>query len=203
MVRIRGLALLLASLVLQASLLCAQTRSKDRFEAGGQLTLNRLREFQGTDPGGGVRVAWYPHRSIAIESQFDVLGSGLRGIAAYNRLRVQNLFGLKAGVGSRQFALFAKLRSGYTRFMEGSGRVGCIAVFPPPVDCLLAGGYTAYTMDVGGGVEFRPQPRFVLRLDAGDTMLRLPGPSRSKAGVRTGRYLSHGFQVGIGAAVRF
>jgi hypothetical protein len=88
-------------------------------------------------------------------------------------------------------------------FRESPGPFACIAVFPPPLSCTLASGRTVFAFDVGGGVEFYATPRTFVRVDAGDLLLKYPGPVFDTNLTVRQTFYSHDFRFAAGAGVRF
>jgi hypothetical protein len=58
----------------------------------------------------------------------------------------------------------------------------CVATFPPPLSCTLAGGRTLFALNAGGGVELFPSPRTVFRATISDRIVRYPGPAFDTSG---------------------
>jgi hypothetical protein len=57
---------------------------------------------------------------------------------------------------------------------------------------------------MGGGVELFPTSRVVVRVDAGDRMLKYPGPVfDSSRTVRDRDFFSHDLRLAFGAGLRF
>ena len=81
----------------------------------------------------------------------------------------------------------------------------CILIFPTPLSCQLAGGYTAFAAEVGGGasVGLIPSGRLRASLEAGDLMVRYGFTSFRPGGTTTDGFISHNLLVTIGAAWRF
>jgi hypothetical protein len=95
-----------------------------------------------------------------------------------------------------------KLRPGFLKFRGEP--VVCILIFPPPLSCELAAGRTLFALDVGGGLELSTAGRTAIRFDAGDRILKYPGPSFRTGGVVSqGDFYSHDFRFSAGAGVRF
>jgi hypothetical protein len=69
---------------------------------------------------------------------------------------------------------------------------------------VLAGGKTMFALDVGGGIELFPTGRTVIRIDAGDRMLRYPGERLGSGGaIEDAAFFSHDFRFTAGAGLRF
>jgi hypothetical protein len=120
--------------------------------------------------------------------------------------RWQGLFGAKAGLRKRRFAVFGKARSGFLHF-NGLTRVtnvdkfflspiGCVAEIVSSVDDKK----TVFNFNFGASVEFYLPKRIFLRADAGDTVIHYP--TRSPAEFNPG-FTTHNFQFAAGIGVRF
>jgi hypothetical protein len=174
-----------------------------RVEIGGQVTAARSSEFDATDVGLGARFAWHPMEALGIEAEFDFYPGDFPDRNGFSRARTEGLFGVTIGPRFDRVRPFAKLRPGFLVFSEASEPIICIAIFPPPLACTLATGRTVLALDIGGGVEVFATPTTFIRVDAGDRVIRYPGPSfDSSRGVRDA-FLSHDFRFAIGAGLRF
>jgi hypothetical protein len=174
-----------------------------RFDAGGQIAATRSSEFDSGDVGFGGRFAWHPIDLIGVEAEMDVYPRTFPSSrsTAFSSGRVEGLFGITAGPRLARVRPFAKLRPGFLTFRRQS--IACILIFPPPLSCQLAAGRTLFALDIGGGVELFPAARAVVRIDAGDRVLRYPGPSFRDGRTTQGSFYSHDFRFAAGAGVRF
>jgi hypothetical protein len=121
---------------------------------------------------------------------------------AFSSGRVEGLFGVTAVPRFARVRPFAKLRPGFVRFRGRT--IACILIFPPPLSCQLAEGRTVFALDLGGGVEVFAGSRTFVRIDAGDRMLKYPGPSfRPRARTAQDAFFSHDLRMSAGAGVRF
>jgi hypothetical protein len=155
------------------------------------LALARSGEFNTTDTGIGGRVAWNALPVVSAEAE----------MTWFNRGRVEGLFGVTAGPRFGRVRPFVKLRPGFLRFPHRT--IACILIFPPPLSCQLAEGRTLFALDLGGGVEVFAGPRAFVRVDAGDRLLKYPGPSFRQGRVAQDDFFSHDFRVSAGAGVTF
>lgn len=171
-----------------------------KVELGVYLTTMRLSELKESDVGFGGRATLNLNAHVAVEGELNFFPRDLDG---HNGNRLQGLFGVKAGQRWEKFGLFAKARPGFMRFGEASQPVGCIAISPPPLGCLLNAGKTEFAFDLGGVVELYPSKRTVVRFDLGDTMIRYRGPFRRQGGGTANNLTSHNVQLNVGVGVRF
>jgi hypothetical protein len=110
--------------------------------------------------------------------------------------QTQLFAGARGGFRVGGFGAYARVRPGLIHFSERflAPDIGCIAIFPTPEACLIDA--TNLALDLGGTVEFLPTTGTVIRLDAGDTLIRF-----NRNGLDpTWR---HNFQFSAGAGVRF
>ena len=189
------LALLLACFVAPAA-------AQGHAEVAAQFVAARSSEFDATDKGVGARFTWVPAAVIGIDAEVNFFPNELGGRLPFSRSRAEGLFGVTAGPRIGPVRPFAKLRPGFLNF-RGQPTV-CILIFPPPLSCQLAAGRTLFALDAGGGVELFAGTRTVIRVDAGDRILKYPGPSFRTGGVVSQEdFYSHDFRFSAGAGVRF
>jgi hypothetical protein len=98
---------------------------------------------------------------------------------------------------------FARLRPGFVTFREAPQPFACILIFPPPLACVLGAGDTLFALDIGGGVEVFTTRRTFLRVDAGDRLLRYPGPVFRDGTAEEDGFFSHDFRFAVGGGLRF
>src|SRR5258706_6171515 len=176
----------------------------DRFELGVQVSSARSSEFDATDVGLGGRFAWHPIELIGIESEIDVYPGDFPDQRAFSRGRIEGLFGVTVGPRFGRLRPFAKLRSGFLDIRAAPQPVACILIFPPPLSCQLAAGRTLVAFDVGGGVEVFATQRTLVRIDAGDRLLKYPGPVFDGNFVRRdAAFFGPDFRFTAGAGFRF
>lgn len=181
-------------------------RSADRFQAGAQLTAARSGQFDATELGFGGRLSWHPTAMLGIESEIDLYPADFPGNSIpFSAARLEGLFGVTAGPRLMRVRPFAKIRAGFLRYSPPTEGFACVTIFPPPLNCLMAGAGTRAIVDVGGGVEVFTGDRTFIRVDAGDRMVRYPGPSfvDGLRTVRDGAFLGHDFRFSVGGGLRF
>jgi hypothetical protein len=160
-------------------------------------------EFDSTDAGLGVQVAWHPTPLIGAEVEV-VVHPGDLGDPAFSSGRVETLFGVSVGPQIGRWRPFAKVRPGIIRYWQSPEPLACIAIFPVPVACTLASGRTVAVFDFGGGIERFVGDRTFVRFDAGDRMLTFPGPVRDSAGAaHDDGYFAHDLRIALSAGLRF
>ena len=169
-------------------------------ELGIQVSTAVSSEFDETDVGVGGRIAWHPVQILGIEAEINAYPKDL----AFSRSRVEGLFGVTVGPRFDRIRPFAKLRSGFLRIGEAPRPFACILIFPPPLSCELASGRTLPAFDIGGGVEWSSTQRTFVRIEAGDRLVKYPGPvfDRNRM-IQDDSFVGHDFRFAVGAGVRF
>lgn len=172
------------------------------WEVGGQLAHVRSSEFDDSDVGIGGRLAWFPATFLGLEGELDAYRSDFPD--RRERTRLEGLFGVTVGPQLGRLRPFAKVRAGFLRYPPASEAILCVAVYPPPLGCTLAGGQTVTAYDIGGGVQGFVSRRAFIRVDLSDRLLRYPGPALRAGGKRTdGASFGHDLRLSFGAGWRF
>lgn len=175
-----------------------------RFDVGVQIASPSSSQFDAADVGLGGRLAWHPIGLVGVEAEINFYSGDFPEPRPFSRVRVEGLFGSTVGPRFDRIRPFARLRPGFVRFHEAPAPFPCILIFPPPLACALASGGTLLAIDAGGGVEIAATSRTFVRVDAGDRVLRYPGPVfDSHRDVRERSFFSHDFRFAAGAGVRF
>ena len=200
----RAIVIAIAGLVVaQPDPALAQSTSA-RFELGVQVTSAVSSQFDATDVGLGGRFAWHPVEPLGIESEINHYPGDFPDQPAFSRGRVEGLFGVTVGPRFGRLRPFARLRSGFLSIREAPQPFPCILIFPPPLSCALASGRTLAAFDIGGGLEVFATQRTFVRVDAGDRLLKYPGPVFAKNLTRQDDgFFSHDFRFAAGAGLRF
>ena len=190
------------TLVLAAAAPAAAQTDRSGFEIGVQVPSARSSEFDTTDVGVGARIAWRADW-LGVEAEFNGYPGDFPGRPAFSSSRTEGLFGATVGPHIGRVRPFAKLRPGFMTFQEAPEPFGCIAIFPPPLSCTLAAGRTVFALDAGGGIEISATPGTFLRVDAGDLLVKYPGPTTDQNIDQRGSFFSHDFRVAAGVGFRF
>jgi len=183
----------------------AAAQPSQRVEAGVQVVAASMPGFEGSDVGVGGRLAWHTDDVLSFEGELTLFPGEYpdRGLG-FSRRRVEGLFGLTAGLPFGRVRPFAKFRAGFLDVGPAGQALPCILIFPPPLSCTLAAGRTLPAFDVGGGAQVDVTPRTFIRVEAGDRMLKYPGPAIDATGVRQDEsFYGHGLRFSSGAGVRF
>jgi hypothetical protein len=184
--------------------LAAAQASDTPFRIGGQIASVNTSEFDTYDTGVGALFSWVPSGLFGVDAELNIYPEDLGRTVTFSPGRVEGLFGVTVGPRLNRLRPFAKVRPGFVNFAEVSGGIACIAIYPPPLTCQLAGGSTNFALDLGGGVEVFPSGRTFIRFDAGDRMVRYPGPSFDLSSrVHEDAFFAHNFRLSIGGGFRF
>lgn len=170
-----------------------------RFEVGAQYSLLNFDTFatfskpRRRESGVGGRFTINFNKYVAAEAQIDYFPNvDIERIGTFNLhlwgSKTLTVYGFKAGIRRDRFGIFAKARPGFIHFSE-----------VPGFSCIVGGGscrqpaHNNFAFDVGGVFEYYPSRRIVVRVDAGDTIIR----HRRFFGT------SSQFQSSIGVGLRF
>jgi hypothetical protein len=150
------------------TLLCAIVAAQSELpktEVGVHYTGLRLGRFDNVGPGIGARATRNLNDNLAIEGEINFFPQSrpFDRFAVEYEERFQGLFGVKAGLRRSSFGLFIKARPGFLQ-------TKALALDKP---CCSIEGRALFNFDVGGVFEFYPRGRFLLRVDVGDTFIRL------------------------------
>jgi hypothetical protein len=180
-------------------------RAQSKMEVSGQLVVTDLTELDTTDYGFGGRFGFAATPLFTFEGELSFFPSDIPDVVPLTSSRLEGLFGVKVGPRFGRFSVFGKARPGFVRFGEASAPVVCILIFPPPLGCVLAEGETVFALDLGGGVEFFPTERSLLRFDVSDLMLKYPGPvfNREMEAFTEDGFWGHNLRFAVSAGYRF
>ena len=193
---------MIAVIVLLLACVAAPAAAQGHAAVAAQFVAARMGEFDATDKGVGVRFTWMPSALLGADAEVTFFPNELGGRVPFSRRRTEGLFGMTVGPRIGPVRPFAKLRPGFLNV--GGQPTVCILIFPPPLSCQLAAGRTLFALDAGGGVELFAGTRTVIRIDAGDRLLKYPGPSFRTGGVVSeDDFYSHDFRFSAGAGIRF
>jgi hypothetical protein len=197
-----------------------------RFEAGAQFTalsFSPIRQLFGdvviapeprttTQLGFGGRFTYNLTGHLAVEAETNLLPRKQFLAAGASGRVTQGLFGVKAGKRFGSFGVFAKARPGFASFASSIRQVGT-RPFTFDGRQFVAGVFefgrrTFFSADVGGVVELYVSRRWLLRFDAGDTVIHygrrsIPSFFVNPAILAAPPETRHNFQFSSGAAFRF
>ena len=178
--------------------------SAQSFEASAHFAASQWSEFDGNDLGFGGRLTWKPSSLIGVDADLTWYPSDFPDRIAFTGNRFEGLFGVTVGPRLSRVRPFAKASAGFLNVGETPGPFACIAIFPPPLSCVLAGGDTLPTYEIGGGLEIDATARTFIRADVTDRILRYPGPTLDDDfQIREDGFFGHALRFTIGAGLRF
>jgi hypothetical protein len=220
---VRTLSLVTLAIVLVGTTSKAQDSEVPKFEAGVQftlLTVNQPTVFSFIIPPGdpdsywksgiGGRLTYNFNDFLAAEATVNYFPDSridpLFSRALPEGQIYQGQFGVKAGKRSDRVGIFAKARPGFVGFTQVNQLVD--STQPITFTNFRAERETYFSMDVGGVVEFYPSRNTVIRIDAGDTIIRYGtfrtfGFSLTQPVVERAPETRHNFQLVTGFGFRF
>ena len=186
-------------------LLCSSVAAAQSFEGGAHLAASQWSEFDGTDRGVGGRFTWKPTSRIGVDADLTWYPSDFPSDRfAFSGSRFEGLFGVTLGPQVNRLRPFAKAAAGFLRSSEAPEPFACIAIFPPPLNCLMAAGHTMPAFEIGGGVELSTTPTTFLRVDIADRIVEYPGPTvRRDFELIDDAFYGHALRFTIGGGLRF
>jgi hypothetical protein len=187
------------------SLFISSSVSAQSFDVSAHAAFSKWSEFEGVDKGFGGRLSFKPVPLVGIEADVTWYPSDFTPEGPpFSRSRVEGLFGATVGPDLGRIRPFAKATAGFLKVSPTNGAFACIAIFPPPLSCKLAGGDTVPAFEIGGGIEIDAASRTFIRADITDRILRYPGPTFDKDfNVQDEGFLGHALRVTAGVGVRF
>jgi hypothetical protein len=161
-------------------------------------------QFDASDAGIGGRVGWQVTPLIGLEAEVAHYPGHFADHPAFSRSRLEGLFGATIGPRLGRVRPFARVRPGFLRVQGAPEPLACIAIFPPPLTCVLAAGRTLTAFDLGGGVDVSVGERTFVRIDGGDRLVRYPGPVfDTDRIVHDEAFFGHDVRVAVGGGIRF
>lgn len=174
------------------------------FGVGAHVAASSWSEFDGSDFGVGGRLTWQPSSVLGVDADLTWYPSEFPDGIAFTRNRLEGLFGVTVGPRVNRVRPFAKAAAGFLRVGPTPGAFACIAIFPPPLNCALAGGDTLKAYELGGGVAIDAAARTFFRVDVADRIVIYPGPTfDSKFQIKDDDFAGHALRVTIAAGIRF
>jgi hypothetical protein len=136
-------------------------------------------DVDGNDVGIGGRFTFKPLPVIGIEAELSWYPSDFPPgtVASFSGQRVEGLFGATVGPRFGRLRPFAKATGGFLAIAAAPRAFACVAIFPPPLTCTLAGGDTLPAYEIGGGIDVDASSKRFIRVDVSDRILKYPGPT--------------------------
>ena len=161
-------------------------------------------QFDASDAGIGGRVGWQATPLLGLEAEVVHYPSHFADDPAFSRSRVEGLAGVTIGPRRGRARPFARVRPGFLRVQPAPEPLVCLAIFPPPIACELASGRTLMAFDLGGGVDVSVGERTFVRVDAGDRLVRYPGPVfDTDRNVHDAAFFGHDIRIAVAGGLRF
>jgi hypothetical protein len=198
-------ALLLSGLTLIATAAPVQAQTDaGPFEVGPHVSILRLSELDTTDVGVGIDASWHVLPRITIDGTLSFFPGSGDEPALTDQRRLLGLVGVRSGVTRGRVDFYGRGRLGFLNFAD-VGPVPCIRIFPAPLTCQLADGYTAFAIDFGGGaiVPIDSEGKWRVRLDVGDLVLRYDQEAHRPNGEITEGFYGHNLLFTAGLVWRF
>jgi len=173
-------------------------------EVGPNFSVLRLSEFDTTDVGIGVDAAWHVLPRISLDGSLILFPGGGEEPSLSDQRRTLGLIGVRSGITRGRVDLYARGRIGFLNFGE-SGPFACTLIYPAPLACQLAGGYTAFATDIGGGaiMPIDADGRWRIRVDVGDLIVRYGLDGIRNNGRVTDGFSSHNLLLTAGMVFGF
>jgi len=175
MLRLGTLSFLLGSLLVTlATPLPSRAQDRySRFELGAQYSTIREDNdnYQEKNFSGfGGRFDWNLNRRVAFESQVDFFpGHGVPLPLVQGGQTLQAVFGIRAKViQTRQISVFGLVRPGLLHFTDA------LFTTSDPSNPLVTHPATYFVLNLGGGIEYYPSPRWIFRFDIEGDPYRVP-----------------------------
>ena len=161
-------------------------------------------QFDASDAGIGARAGWQATRLVGLEAEVVHYPTHFADTPAFTRSRVEGLFGATIGPRIGAVRPFARVRPGFLRVQPAPEPIVCVAIFPPPLTCELAGGRTLTAFDLGGGVDMSVGERTFVRIDAGDRLVKYPGPVfDTDRQIHDEAFFGHDVRLAFSGGIRF
>lgn len=184
-------------------LLVSTTASAQPIEAGIHITSAQWSEFDGSDWGIGGRFTLRPLRFIGFDADLVFYPQEFPENPEFSGRRLEALFGITAGPQLGALRPFVKASYGFLNSGSAPEPFPCIAIFPPPLSCVMAEGHTLPAFEIGGGVQVDVGDRSFIRADIGSRWLRYPGPSFSGRELHDEDFWGARSRISVGAGVKF
>ncbi|HEY0081979.1 MAG TPA: outer membrane beta-barrel protein [Pyrinomonadaceae bacterium] len=171
-----------------------------KFEVGGHYTAVGLEDFDVTS-GVGARVGYNFNRHFALDAEANFFPETKFGNDQFGQ-KAQGFVGVKAGGRMKYAGLFAKVRPGAMFIGEITSGFDCNRT---SFGSACRPNHHHFALDAGAVTEFYPSRRSIIRLDAGDTLVRIRRAQRNffDDTTRSSSDWTHNLQIGIGFAYRF
>jgi hypothetical protein len=194
-------AVLLAPAAARAQTAGAPDVEAHRAEVGAFYTGVNLEGFGETINGLGGRFGYNFNKNLALDSEFSFFPEAHLGNRQFGQ-KTQGFVGIKAGARTKRVGVFAKARPGVMFIGEITSGFNCNST---SFGQTCRPSHNNLAFDAGGVLEFYPSSRTIVRLDAGDTIVRIRTATGSfLLGTPAGSSdITHNFQFSVGFGYRF
>ena len=193
-------ALLLAPAAARAQTSTAPDVDEHKAEVGVLYTGVNLEGFGETINGLGGRFGYNFNKNLALDAEFSFFPETHLGNRQFGQ-KTQALVGVKAGTRTKYVGVFAKARPGVMFIGEVTSGFNCNST---SFGQTCRPSHNNFALDAGGVLELYPSARAIVRLDAGDTIVRIRNATSGVIGnpVATSD-TTHNFQFSVGFGYRF
>jgi opacity protein-like surface antigen len=193
--------LLLAPAAASAQTGAAPDVGEHKTEVGAFYTGINLENFGETINGLGGRFGYNFNKNVALDTELSFFPETHLG-NRQSGSKLQAFAGVRVGARSRYVGVFAKARPGVMVIGEITSGFNCNST---SFGQTCRPSHNNFALDAGGVVEFYPSARAIIRLDAGDTIVRLRSATGSLIlGSPTPTSdTTHNFQFSVGFGYRF
>ncbi len=194
------MAVLLAPAAARAQTSTAPDVDEHKAEVGLLYTGVNLEGFGETVNGLGGRFGYNFNKNLALDSEFSFFPETHLGNRQFGQ-KTQGLVGVKAGTRTRRVGVFAKARPGVMFIGEVTSGFNCNGT---SFGRTCRPSHNNFAVDAGGVLELYPSSRAIVRLDAGDTIVRIRNATAGVIGSPTvTNDTTHNFQFSVGFGYRF
>jgi hypothetical protein len=173
---------------------------KHKAEVGAFYTGVNLEGFGETVNGLGGRFGYNFNRHLALDAEFSFFPETHLGNEQFGQ-KTQGFVGVKAGTRTRRVGVFAKARPGVMFIGEVTSGFNCNGT---SFGRTCRPSHNNFALDAGGVLELYPSSRTIVRLDAGDTIVRIRNATAGVIGNPTvTNDTTHNFQFSVGFGYRF
>jgi hypothetical protein len=172
-----------------------------RAEIGAFYTGVKLEGFGETVNGLGGRFGYNFNRHLALDAEFSFFPETHLGNRQSGQ-KTQGFAGIKAGTRTNRVGVFVKARPGVMFIGEVTSGFNCNSTSSGQT-CRPS--HNNFALDAGGVLELYPSSRTIIRLDAGDTIVRIHNATRGilSGGSAATSDTTHNFQFSVGFGYRF
>jgi len=192
--------LLLAPAAVRAQAGGAPDVDAHKAEVGVLYTGVNLEGFGETINGLGGRFGYNFNKNLALDTEFSFFPETHLGNSQFGQ-KTQAFAGVRAGARSRYVGAFVKARPGVMFIGEVTSGFNCSS---SGLGQTCHPSHNNFAFDAGGVLEFYPSSRAIVRLDAGDTIVRIRNATAGVIGSPvTTSDTTHNFQFSVGFGYRF